>query len=100
MVIFVLVMADKRLVSLVALLALSAAFDTLDHSILLKSLETTYGVSGAVLDWFASYLSGRFQSVTVGDLSTPRPLECGAPQGSVLGPVLFPLYCTHSLCQT
>ena len=43
--------ADERLVSLVALLDLRAAFDTLDHPILLKQLETTFGVRGIVLDW-------------------------------------------------
>ena len=54
-----LVSADERLISLVALLDLSAAFDTRDHTITTRQrLETTYSVRGAVLDWFASYLSG------------------------------------------
>ena len=66
---------DEILVSLVALLDLSAAFDTLDHPILLKRLETTFGVRGTVLDWFVSNLSGRFQSVIVdGVVSASRPL--------------------------
>ena len=80
--------ADERLVSLVALLDLSAAFDTLDHPILLKRLETTFGVRGTV-----SYLCGRFQSVIVdGVVSASRRLVYGVPQGSVLGPVLFTLH--------
>ena len=82
--------ADEQLVSLVALFDLSAAFDTLDRSILPKRLETTYGVRGTILDWFVSYLSGRSRSVIVdGAVSASRSLVYGVPQGSVLGPVLF-----------
>ena len=66
------------------------------HSILITRLPTTYGCSGTVLDWFISYLSCRAKSVFVGHESTPSVLQCGMPQGSVLGPFLFTLY-THPL---
>ena len=79
--------------SILALLDLSAAFDTLDHAILLRRLESTFGISGVALSWLESYLSDRTQSVVAdGSRSTPIPLVFGVPQGSVLGPVLFTLY--------
>ena len=80
-------------VSVLTLLDLSAAFDTIDHSILLHRLSSLYGISGSALSWFESYLTDRTQAVMVDNLtSTSSPLSFGVPQGSVLGPVLFILY--------
>ena len=84
--------SDQKPMSILALLDLSAAVDTLDHAILLRPLESTFGISGVALSWFESYLSDRTQSVVAdGLMSTPIPLVFGVPQGSVLGPVLFSL---------
>ena len=88
--------SDRGCVSILSLLDLSAAFDTIDHNILITRLRSTFGCSGIVLEWFISYLSCRTQSVFVGHESTPSVLKCGVPQGSVLGPLLFTLY-THPL---
>ena len=84
--------SDTGHVSILPLIDLSAAFDTTDHGILINRLHTTFGCTGKVLDWFTSYLTCRTQSVFVGHESAPSALKCGAPQGSVLGPLLFTLY--------
>ena len=80
-------------VVLLVLLDLSAAFDTVDHSVLLRRLQTSFGISGAPLDWFKSYLSARRQRVSIpGALSGSLPLDWGVPQGSCLGPLLYIIY--------
>ena len=86
---------SKGMPTALVLLDLSAAFDTIDHKTLLDRLSSWFGLGGAVLEWFSSYLTGRIQSVKVGDtLSDPAILLSGVPQGSVLGPTLFSLYTT------
>ena len=87
-------LAKQKEVVLV-LLDLSAAFDTLDHDILLNRLEYRFGVTGIALKWFRSYLCNREQCVSVGSppiMSSYSKLICGIPQGSVLGHLLFTLY--------
>ena len=80
-------------VVMLVLLDLSAAFDTIDHDILLNRLEKRYGIKGNALKWFRSYLSDRTQSVIVNDTeSNIQHLKYGVPQGSKLGPILFNSY--------
>ena len=75
------------------MLDLSAVFDTLDHTLLVERLRSYFGFSDIALQWFLSYLQGRSQRVIIGDtISSPRYLEFGVPQGSILGPLLFTIY--------
>ena len=82
---------DNESSVIVLLLDLSAAFDTVDHQILLSRLKCRYGFHCKVLDWFSSYLSDRKQFVE-GGRSSSHNLNYGLPQGSILGPMLFSLY--------
>ena len=78
--------------SILVLLDLSAAFDTVDHQLLLSDFSDC-GVEGTALSLLESCLENREQCVAIGELrSEPTALQHGVPQGSVLGPVLFTVY--------
>ena len=83
---------DSGFVNRVLFLDLCKAFDTVDHKILIKKLYL-YGIQDTSFNWFNSYLYNRKQVCKIcNTTSTYRSLNCGAPQGSNLGPLLFLMY--------
>jgi len=74
---------------------LSAVFDTVDHSLLIERLQSQFGMTDIALDWLRFYLCDCSQYVKIGQhLSDAARLNVGVLQGSVLGPVLFAVYCS------
>ena len=98
---------EQQRVTLLVLIDLSAAFDTVDHPILFQCLEEWFGFHDSVLSWYKSYLSDRKQCIILNGMqSNILHLPFGVPQGSCLGPVLFTQYASslfdifnkHSIC--
>ena len=84
---------DSQRLTLLVLLDLSVAFDTLNHDVLLNRLNTSFGVRGSALHWFPSYLSNRSQRVSFDQkLSENFQLAWSVPQGSCLSPLLLMSY--------
>jgi len=84
---------DEQKVTLIALLDMSAAFDCVNHKLLVDRLQASYGILEIALEWVKSFLSRRSQQVGfLGKLSQTEFLSAGVPQGSVLGPLFFLLY--------
>ena len=87
--------ADKGEITILSLLDLSAAFDTIDHDIMLTRLSTSFGIEGVALQWFKSYLTGRTFSITIDDVSSSQyTLKFGVPQGLYWAQSSTP--CTHN----
>ena len=97
---------EQQMVTLLVLIDLSAAFNTVDHPILFQCLEKQFGFCDSVLSWYKSYLSDRKQCIILkGMWSNTFDLPFGVPHGSCLGPVFhiichlpFQYFSKHSVC--
>ena len=84
--------AHKGQVTAVVLLDLSAAFDLVDHRLLVEKLKI-YGIESDFCEWISSYLNGRHQAVWLDHCFSPfLPCDIGVPQGSNLGPLFFLIF--------
>ena len=84
---------DKGMISVLVMLDLSAAFDTIDHQILVQRMKDIFGVQGDALKWVASYPTEWYQVVNIdGHISSSAQLLYGVPQGSVMGPKKYTMY--------
>jgi len=85
--------ADVKKITVLVGLDISAAFDTIDHDVLASRFESQFSVVGAASSWLRSYLRSRQQFVRLGRHSSPMTqCDCGVPQGSLLGLLLFTAY--------
>ena len=84
---------DKTCTTILVMLDLSCAFDTVEHQLLMSRLEHSFGITDKALAWLQSYIGERYQKVAVRSAeSVDSILTCGVPQGSVLGPTLYCMY--------
>ena len=89
----IVVALDQKRVVVLVMLDLSSAFHVIDHGIMVKRFQHSFGMIAEALDWMRSYISGRTQCVSVGlATSFNAHLCCGVPHGSVLGPKLYCMY--------
>ena len=93
---------QPKLLTASILCDLSKAFDVISHDILIRKLEY-YGIRGVVKNWLINYLTDRHQYVEFENSKSDKcKIECGVPQGSILGPLLYLIYvndiaqCTES----
>ncbi len=86
----ILISCDSGDFTVLVLLDLTAAFDTVDHAVLIDRLEHCVGLSGVALDWFKLYFANRSFSVKMGEHYSSNAFSpYGIPQGSILAPLLF-----------